>query len=177
MEGTVTAIQDPIMWVEPAGYVRAAIPVVLSVENVHKGHLESDRFTFFITTGFVIIDGYWAISTSALGMDPFPLHPRFKDFTVTEIKNSTDKKYQIDVSGDQYEIGDNIIVHLSVDEYVEQTLSAGTAVMISDGNMTPYYTSAMGDRSVYKIQDCVVFDHAGAVQRYDVVINESLPRE
>ena len=63
---------------------------------------------------------------------------------------------------------------MSVDEYVEQTLADGTAVMISDGNITPYYTSAMGNRSVYKIQDCVVFDHAGAVRQYDVVINESL---
>ena len=177
LEGTVAAIQDPIMWVEPAGFVRAAIPIVLSVEKVHKGDLESDQFTFFITTGFVIIDGYMAISTSSLGMDPFPLHPRFKDFTAAEINNSMDKKYEIDVSGDQYEIGDNVIVHLSVDEYVKQTLFAGTAVMISDGNITPYYTSAMGSKSVYKIQDCVVFDHTGAAQQYDVVVNESLTKE
>ena len=173
LEGTVTAIRDPIMWVSSSSHVRAAIPVVLSVEKVHKGILESDEFTFFVPTDFVIVDGRVATSASSIGIEPYPYPGIFKEFTADKIRNATDKRYQLGDSSDQYEVGDNVIVHLVVSEWVEQTLSAGTAVMISTGSITPYYQTPMGQESVYYIQAGIVFDHAGTVQQYDIVTNES----
>ena len=173
LEGTVTEIQDPIMWISPSGYVESAIPIVLSVETIHKGDLESDQFTFFISTEFVLIDGHVATSNVSLGIDTNLRHKLVKDFTVEEINNSTDKRYLISDHSDQYEIGDNVIVHLSADTYVDQTLSSGKSIMISNGNITPHYSTPMGEESVYKIQGGVVFDHAGSTVQYDIVVNES----
>lgn len=173
LEGTVTAIKDPIIRVPPSGLVSAGIPIVISVDKVHKGNLESNEFTFFITAWAVIVDGYAAASATSLGREPFPYPSFFREFTATEIKESTDTKYLIGDTSDQYEVGNNVIVHLSVDEHVEQTLSAGTSVMISDGSITPYYSTPLGKESAYQIQNGVVFDHAGFAKSYDIVTNES----
>ena len=174
LEGTVTTIQDPILWVQAAGFVTASIPITLSVEKVHKGNLESDQFTFFVTASPVFVDGRLATSFASLGEELHLPHDFvIKDFAMDEISNSTDIRYRISDHSDQYEVGEKVIVHLVIYEDIDRTLSSGESVMISDGNITPYYTTPMGNESVYKIQDGLVFDHAGSAQQYDVVVNES----
>ena len=177
LEGTVTAIRDPIIWVLSDAHVRAAIPVVLSVEKVHKGILESDELTFFVPSDFVIVDGKVATSASSVGIEPYPYPGIFEEFTADEINNATDKRYLLGDGSDQYEVGDNVIVHLIVSEWVEQELSDGTSVVISTGSIIPHYRTPMGQESVYKIQGCTVFDHAGSVRQYDDVVNESRSQE
>ena len=83
------------------------------------------------------------------------------------------KKYSLGIHSSQHEIGDKIIVHIAEDEFQTSAINTASTIMITDFDLTPFYSLPSGEINVYKIQDDVIFNYQGIAQQYSVVINES----
>ncbi len=171
LEGTVTNIDEPVLYVTSNGNVKAAIPIIMSVEKVHKGNLDSDTFTFYLNAN-VSIDGYIATSYSAIGKDVPVLPYIYRDYTISEIINSENIEYKIHSDSAQYEIDDKIIIHLGEDTKMISAINSGSFVVIGDYDLTSYYGTTRGKSDVYKIQEDVLFNYQGITQQYSIIINE-----
>jgi len=163
VEGTVTEIDDPVVYVLPNGEVRATIPVMLSVEKVHKGNVEND-LPDIISLGVgarVFIDGYQTYSYSAIGKEaPSLMHSAFQDYSESEILNAENIIYQISHESAQFEVGDKVIVNLN--EYTVEDAVDVVYLDDYDGNYSSKrYSMLYRNMDVIHIQDGVMFSSGG----------------
>ena len=153
IQGTVLEINDPIDWYERdnASSGHGEIPVTISVENVYKGNLDSETFTFFLGSR-IIYDGELTLST-----------------TLSDV-TERNKKYRLFAFEPQFEIGDKILVHI-FESHIDEKYSLNQEIRES---LTPLYVVQLGKYGTYKIQNDMAYNEkfSNGIP-LDIVITES----
>ena len=157
IRGTILEIRDPIDWYtyDDVGSGHGSIPVIMSVETVYKGSIDSDTFTFFLGS--------------------FLIHPDVPfDASVADAVGST-KEYYLYPFDPQFEVGDQVLVHI-----FEAKLKFDSMLINSQDKdlLIPYHTTPLGKYSTYHIHGDKIYNdtipHGAPISR---AINESQPIE
>ncbi len=161
IRGTVLSVGEPLHWI-PRGnahHGNAAFPVILSVDEIYKGTWNCKIFT--------VVSHVWYYTLDDNG-----------DF-VYAFKNATaslydpNKVYLTLPENAQYEIGEEIIVHISAVPVYDYTFYAVDDITRVE-QFIPFYSSVLGEHSKYTIKNNTVYDnHRDTSISMDIVINES----
>ena len=138
--GTILDIGDPMDWYESdlAFGGHGAIPVTITVEDVHKGSIDSETFTIFVDSLITYEDSITLTTTIAEA-------------------TGNNKTYYVHPSSSQFEIGEKVLVHI---HRFDDRFSDGTYIIDPDDRetMTPYYNTSLSEYGKYQIQDGMAFN-------------------
>lgn len=154
VQGTVLHIGNPIEWFEsgPTGRGHGTVPITISVDQVYKGNIDSETFTFFID-GLLVIDGL------KLGDNPSDSSPENRTFYLFPWEP-------------QFELGEQVLVHIN-----EIRSNNDRVITVEDLEiLTPNYSVQLGKYGKYVIQNEMLFNEkfpAGISKQ--IAINQSSP--
>lgn len=136
MQGTVLNIGNPIEWFEsgPVGRGHGTVPITISIDEVYKGNINSENFTFFIN-GLLVIDG---LKLSDRPSDSSPENRTFYLFPWEP----------------QFELGEQILVHIYEISNNDNRVIAAEDLEI----LTSNYGIQLGKYGKYKIQNEMLFN-------------------
>ena len=116
-----------------------AIPITMSVDNVYKGNIDSDTFTFLLGSRILYIPKDLTSTT-----------------TTSRIESIVDenKVYLMFPWEPHFEVGDHVIVHITESYFDEKELMGHKDRKLLD----PYYQVLLGESGAYKIQDNMAYN-------------------
>ena len=147
IQGTILEIRDPIDWYEQddGASGHGTIPVVMSVETVHKGSFDSYTIMFFL--------GSYLIHPETFSGD---------SVTVADVADSP-KEYHLFPFEPQFVVGDRVLVHLSE---IDLRFDSMTIDPEDVDLLTPYYGVVLGKHGAY---------HVHGDRIYNTVIPDGAP--
>ncbi len=134
IQGKVLRVDDPIRWISSNSLGRCNIPVTISIDNIHKGIIDYETFTFHV-------EGFYTLGNLRIGDIPI-------------LSDYDDKKCVVPVGySPQVEIGEEVIVHITKGG-VFSTEIFGTIYDEKDLDvLSSYYYVTLGPYGKYKIQN------------------------
>jgi len=133
----------------------------MTVDDVYKGQLDSQTFTFYLTTIFFFFN--------EADLDPHFM-PDTED-EISQILNDKNKKYYLFSDSGQFEIGEKILVHID-ESVIEEPYMIDNPENLELIN--PYYHLILGEYSKYQIQGDMAYNESFPVGlSLDLVVNES----
>ena len=138
IRGTILEVQDPI---NSYSYDHAmqgfgSIPVVMSVDEVYKGNLESDTLTFFLGS-FIT----------------YPDRPGYIRASIADVAELR-KGYSMFSYEPQFEVGDHVIVHVGEVYWDEDRIVDPQDLE----TMTPYHSVLLAKYGAYHIHDGKIYN-------------------
>ena len=163
IEGTVIKVGDPIEWFEPgtSGRGHGTVPITISVDEVYKGNVESETFTFFIN-GMLVIPGL------TIDDKPSDSSPENRIFYLFPWEP-------------QFEIGEKVIVHLTKNSLTKNSIISNDNNTINDENiqsLTSNYDSVqLGKYGKYQLRDSQAFNEkfSMGISLQDAVFQSMVP--
>jgi len=162
IQGTVLEIGDPINFISTHSSIvgHGLIPISITVDKVHKGQLDTQDFTFYLTSLFPLQnDGsieYVSMST---------------DDRIVSILYDANKKYILLPQSGEFEIGEKVVVHIS-------KFPSREPYMVDDvknlEQIKSHYSLTLGEYSKYQIQNNLAYNEKFSTGiSLDRVMNES----
>ena len=138
LRGTILEVQDPL---DSYSYDHAmqgfgSIPVVMSVDEVYKGNLESDTLTFFLGSRIIYSD-----------------RPDYIRGTIADVAE-LQKEYRMFGYEPQFEVGDHVIVHITEVYWNEDRIVDPQDLE----TMTPYHSVLLSKYGAYHIHDGKIYN-------------------
>ena len=167
IEGTILEFGSPIEYVDSRNRASGAIPVTMSIEQVHKGNLSTQTFTFFLHSWVTLNPSQ--ISEVDNNQDFVEEH---RKMYVGQDYSNVEKQYKIIAYPSLFEIGDKVIAHIEISDFGE----INYIYKKDQGTLDPYYSISLGPYGYYEIQDSLGFN-----EKYpngiaiNNIISESLP--